>query len=167
MEVILQKDVDRLGKAFEVKSVKDGYAINFLLPQKLAVIATEGKKKRIEQDRKAFERKEAARVKDASATAKKLEELSLTITMKAGDEDKLYGSVTSQVVADKLNKEGFAVNKKDVLLDEPIKALGVYTVKVNLHHSVSADVKVWVVKEGKTEEEAAPAPAPAVEKPAN
>ena len=109
MEVILQKDVDRLGKAFEVKSVKDGYAINFLLPQKLAVIATEGKKKRIEQDRKAFERKEAARVKDASATAKKLEELSLTITMKAGEEEKLYGSVTSQVIAENSEFDSFEV----------------------------------------------------------
>lgn len=157
MEIILQKDVDRLGKAFEVVSVKDGYAMNYLIPRKLGVIATAGKKKRIEQDRKSFERKEAHLVQKATELAKKLEELSLTITMKAGEGDRLYGAVTSAVIAEKLAKEGFNISKKDVLLDEPIKALGVYTVKVNLHQNVSADAKVWVVKDGKPEEEAAPA----------
>jgi large subunit ribosomal protein L9 len=151
MEVILQKDVDRVGKAFDVVQVKDGYAINFLIPQQLAVIATPGKKQRIERDKKAFERKEGTRVQNAEQLAKKLEELSITITVKVGEADKMYGSVTPQMIAEKIAKEGYNIHKKDIRLEEPIKALGVYNIQAHLHRDVTADLKVWVVKEGKLE----------------
>ncbi|OGS35540.1 MAG: 50S ribosomal protein L9 [Elusimicrobia bacterium RIFOXYB2_FULL_49_7] len=147
MEVILQKDVDRLGKAFELVQVKDGYAQNFLFPGKLALPATVGKKQRIEADRKAYARKSESLAKQAAETAKKFEELSLTIQMKAAEGDKLYGSVTTQVLSEKLALAGYSIPKQDILLEEPIKALGVYSVKVNLHQNVTAEVKVWVVKE--------------------
>ena len=160
MEVILQKDVDRLGKAFEIVKVKDGYALNYLVPRKLAQIATAGNKKRIQVSKKSFERKEELLVKNARDLAKKLEEVSVTVTVKVGDADQLYGSVTPQVIADKLAAEGYDINKKDVKIEEPIKALGVYSVKVHVHQTISADVKVWVVKEGKTEEEGAAAAEP-------
>jgi len=154
MEVILQKDVDRLGKAFDIVKVKDGYALNYLIPRSLARLATLGNKKRIEADRKKFSRKEAALLKSAEEMVKKLEETSITITVKTGDGDHLYGSVSSQLISEKLSAEGFAINKKDIVLPEAIRTLGVYNVKVRLHHGISAEVKVWVVKEGKTEEEA-------------
>ena len=157
MEVILQKDVDRLGKAFEIVKVKDGYALNYLLPRKLAQIATAGNRKRIDAGKKTYERKEATLIKNAQDLVKKLEEVSVTITVKVGEADQLYGSVSSQLIAEKLAAEGYNINKKDIKMDEPIKALGVYSVKVHVHQGITADVKVWVVKEGKTEEEAAPA----------
>jgi large subunit ribosomal protein L9 len=153
MEVILQKDVDRLGKAFDVVKVKDGYALNFLMPQKLALPATEAKKKRLALDKKNFERKEVSKLKDAEALAKKLEEVSITITVKVDDADHLYGSVTPQIVGEKLAAEGYNINKKDIHIDEPIKALGVYNVKVHVHQDLTAEIKVWVVKEGKAAEE--------------
>jgi large subunit ribosomal protein L9 len=159
MEVILQKDVDRLGKAFELVKVKDGYALNYLIPNKLALKATEGKKKHLVLDKKNFERKAASLLKDAELLAKKLQEASVTITVKVDEADHLYGSVSPQIVAEKLAAEGFDINKKDILIEEPIKALGVYNVKVHVHASLTAEVKVWVVKEGSSAEEPAAAPA--------
>ncbi|MBL8027261.1 MAG: 50S ribosomal protein L9 [Fibrobacteres bacterium] len=151
MEVILQKDVDRLGKAFEMIKVKEGYALNYLLPRKLAVIATAGAKARIEADKKAHDRKEITRKRDAAALAKKLEDVSVTITVKVGEADQLYGSVTTQTIADRLAAEGHQIAKKDILLEEPIRSLGVYNVKINLHSDIVGEVKVWVVKEESTE----------------
>ncbi len=153
MEVILQKDVERLGKAFEIVKVKDGYAMNYLVPRKLAQIATDGNKKRIQLSKKSHERKEAVLIKNAHEMAKKLEEVSVTITVKVGDADQLYGSVSPQLISEKLAAEGFNINKKDIRMDDTIKALGVYTVKVHVHQDITADIKVWVVKEGKVEEE--------------
>ncbi len=147
MEVILQKDVDRIGKAFTIVKVKEGFALNYLLPQKLAVVATAGAKERIEADIKAHERKEIARRKDAAAMAKKLEDVSVTISVKVDESDKLYGSVNSQLIAERLAAEGYTIPKKDIILEEHIRALGVYPVKVNLHNDVTAEIKVWVVKE--------------------
>ena len=147
MELILQKDVDRLGKAYDLVKVKDGYAFNYLLPQKLAVPATEGKKKRIEADKKAYDKKEGNRLKSAQDLVTKLEEVSITISVKVDEVDHMYGSVTSQVIAEKLAAEGFKVNKKDVRLEHPIHELGVFAVKVHVHGELEANVKVWVVKE--------------------
>jgi len=161
MEVILQKDVDRLGKAFELVKVKDGYALNYLIPHKLALKATEAKKQRLVFDKKNHERKEAAHLKDAEALVKKLAEVSVTISVKVDEADHLYGSVTPQLISEKLEAEGYRINKKDIHIEEPIKALGVYNVKAHVHGDLTADVKVWVVKEGKVGEEA-PAPAESV-----
>ncbi|MFH0921210.1 MAG: 50S ribosomal protein L9 [Fibrobacterota bacterium] len=160
MDVILQKDVAGLGKAFELVKVKDGYAHNYLIPNKLAYPATEGKKQRLVLDKKNYERKEASHLKEAEALAQKLSEVSVTITVKVDEADHLYGSVTTQLIAEKLAAEGYTVNKKDIRIEEPIKALGVYNVKVHVHAELTAAVKVWVVKEGTADEEAVvPAPA--------
>ncbi len=147
MDVILREDVDNLGKAGELVSVKDGYARNFLLPRGLAFHATEGNRKRIEAEKSQKSKKLAAEVGAAREIATRIEAVSLTFTMKAGEGDKLFGSVTASDVADRLAAEGFKIDKKHVELSEPIKALGVYKVPVRLHPDVKPEVRVWVVKE--------------------
>lgn len=147
MDVILRSDVDNLGKAGEVVTVKPGYARNFLLPKGLAYEATEGNKRRLEAEKGQRAKKQAAETGAAREVAAKLEAVSLTFTMKAGEGEKLFGSVTAADVAERLKAEGFAVDKKSVELAEPIKALGVYKVPVRLHHEVKPEVRVWVVKE--------------------
>jgi large subunit ribosomal protein L9 len=147
MDVILRQDVDNLGKSGELVSVKDGYARNYLLPRGLAYQATEGNRRRLEAEKSQKARKTAAEVGAARAVASRLEAVSLTFTMKAGDADKLFGSVTAADVAERLGAEGFTVDKKHVELAEPIKALGVYKVPVRLHPDVKPEVRVWVVKE--------------------
>ena len=147
MDVILRENVDKLGGAGEVVSVKDGYARNYLLPRGLAYPATEGNKKRLEAESKSRARRADAEVAKASEVATRLEAVSLSFTMKAGEGDKLFGSVTSHDIAERLKAEGFDIDKKTVELAEPIKALGVYKVPVRLHPDVKPEVRVWVVKE--------------------
>ena len=147
MDVILRQDVDNLGKAGEVVKVKDGYGRNFLLPRGLAYQATDSNKKRIEAENAQRAKKRAGEVAAAGTLAAKLEALSLTFTMKAGEGDKLFGSVTAGDVAEKLLAEGFDVDKKAIDLAEPLKALGVYRVPVRLHADVKPEVRVWVVRE--------------------
>jgi large subunit ribosomal protein L9 len=147
MDVILRQDVEQLGRAGQIVSVKDGYARNFLLPRGLAYQATEGNRRRLEAERAQRSRKNAALVFSAQELAARLEKLSLTFTMKAGEGDRLFGSVTSADVAEELARQGFAVDKKAVELEEPLKALGVYKVPVRLHHDVKPEVRVWVVRE--------------------
>jgi large subunit ribosomal protein L9 len=147
MEVILRKDVDALGKAGEMVSVKDGYARNFLLPRGLAYQATEGNRKKLESERTARAKRAAVEVDAAKALAGKIEPVSLTFSMKAGEGDKLFGSVTAADIAEKLTEAGFPTDKKAVELDEPLKALGVYKVPVRLHAEVKPEVRVWVVRE--------------------
>jgi large subunit ribosomal protein L9 len=147
MDVILRQDVDNLGRAGEVVTVKDGYGRNFLLPRGLAYQATDSNKKRIESENAQKAKKRAGEVAAAGTLAAKLEALSLTFTMKAGEGDKLFGSVTAGDVADKLKAEGFDVDKKAIDLAEPLKALGVYRVPVRLHADVKPEVRVWVVRE--------------------
>jgi large subunit ribosomal protein L9 len=147
MDVILRQDVDNLGKAGEVVTVKDGYGRNFLLPRGLAYQATDSNKKRIESENAQRAKKRAGEVAAAGTLAAKLEALSLTFTMKAGEGDKLFGSVTAGDVAEKLKAEGFDVDKKAIDLAEPLKALGVYRVPVRLHADVKPEVRVWVVRE--------------------
>ncbi len=147
MDVILRQDVDNLGKTGELVTVKDGYARNFLLPRGLAYLATEGNRRRLDAERSQKAKKGEAEVTAAKAEAGKLEAVSLTFTMKAGEGDKLFGSVTASDVAERLAAEGFRLDKKQIELAEPIKALGVYKVPVRLHHEVKPEVRVWVVKE--------------------
>jgi large subunit ribosomal protein L9 len=147
MDVILREDVEKLGAAGEVVTVKDGYARNYLLPRGLAYPATDGNKRRLEAEHKSRVRKADAEVARAGEVAARLEAVSLSFTMKAGEGDKLFGSVTSHDVAERLKSEGFDVDKKAVELPEPIKALGVYKVPVRLHPDVRPEVRVWVVKE--------------------
>lgn len=147
MDVILRQDVDKVGRIGELVSVKDGYARNFLLPRGLAYEATDGNRRRLDAERAQRGKKQAAEIAAAKQVATKLEAISLTFTMKAGDGDKLFGSVTAGDVADKLKAEGHAIDKKQIELDEPLKALGVYKIPVRLHHDVKPEVRVWVVKE--------------------
>jgi large subunit ribosomal protein L9 len=147
MDVILRQDVDKLGQAGDMVTVKDGFARNFLLPQGLAYLATEGNKRRLESERAQKGRKHAAEVAASKDVASRLEAVSLTFTMKAGEGDKLFGSVTAGDVADRLKSEGFSVDKKAIELDEPLKALGVYKIPVRLHPEVKPEVRVWVVRE--------------------
>ena len=147
MDVILRENVDNLGNAGEVVSVKDGYARNFLLPRGLAYQATDGNRRRLDAERAQKGRKYALEVSGAKDIGDRLGAVSLTFTMKAGEGDKLFGSVTASDVAERLAGEGFTVDKKQIELDEPIKALGVYKVPVRLHAEVKPEVRVWVVKE--------------------
>ena len=147
MEVVLMKDYENLGKALDVIPVKDGYARNFLIPQKIAVPATEGNKKRVAEAKHIAEIREERSIRESRELAAKIEQIPCTIPVKVGEEEKIFGSVSAQEIADFLKKEGFDIEKRNVGLDEPIKQLGVYTVTINLYRTVSANLKVWVVKE--------------------
>jgi large subunit ribosomal protein L9 len=147
IEVILREDIKTLGRAGEMVRVKPGYARNYLLPHGLAFEATEGNKKRIAAETKARGVKNAAEKTEAEKAAAKLSTVSLTIPGKAGEEGKLFGSVTAQDVADALGREGHAVDRRRIELEHPIKSLGEHLVKVRLHPEVHAEVRVSVVAE--------------------
>jgi large subunit ribosomal protein L9 len=147
MEIVLTKDYENLGKAMEVITVKDGYARNFLIPSGIAVPATEGNRKRVAEAKRIAEIREEKKIKECRQLAKKIEQIPCTIPVKVGDEDKIFGSVTAQEIAEFLVKEGFDIEKRHVALEEPIKQLGVYSVTINLYKDVAAKLKVWVVKE--------------------
>jgi large subunit ribosomal protein L9 len=147
MDVILREDVEKLGAAGDVVSVKDGYARNYLLPRGLAYPATDGNKRRLEAEQKSRSRRADVEVARAGEVATRLEAVSLSFSMKAGEGDKLFGSVTTHDIAERLKAEGFEVDKKVIDLPEPIKALGVYKVPVRLHPDVKPEIRVWVVKE--------------------
>lgn len=147
MKVILIEDVDRVGRKGDIRNVANGYGRNFLLPRKLAVVATEGNLKQVEQLKKREKVREAKEETDALQMKEQLEQVSLTIAMKAGEGDVLFGSVTSSDISEALEKEGYSIDKRKVELDEPIKRLGVFDVSVKLFRNVNASVKIWVVKE--------------------
>lgn len=147
MKVIMLEDVDRLGKRGAVVNVADGYGRNFLIPRKLALPATDGNLKRVEMESKRWKVKEAKEELDAAAMKAAMESLSLSVTMKSGEGDVLFGSVTSANIADLLEKKGYAVDKRKIELDEPIKRLGDYQIPVKLHKSITASVKLSVTKE--------------------
>ena len=147
MELILREDVEKLGVRGQVVKVADGYGRNFLLPRRLAVVATEANKKIVEQERQAHLRKEAKQKGEAEDLAKLLGGVSVTITQKAGENDQLFGSVTAKDVADALAAKNFTIDRRKVHLEEPIKQLGEYKVPVRLHKDVTAEITVIVVKE--------------------
>jgi large subunit ribosomal protein L9 len=147
MEVILRDDVNNLGTRGQVVKVASGYARNFLIPKKLAVAATESNKKIVEQERQAHLRKEAKLQGEAQDLAKLVNGVSVTIHQKAGENDQLFGSVTSKDVADALTAKGFNIDRRKIQLDEPIKSLGEFKVPVRLHREVTAEVTVVVAKE--------------------
>ena len=147
MEVILRDHVDHLGKRGEVVKVADGYARNYLLPRKLALPATEANKKWIERERKIAEARDQEERGAAEAIATRLTVLELSIARKVGENDQLYGSVTNADIAEMLAKKGFEVDRRKILLPDPIKSLGEHTVPVKLHRDVTAQLKVTVAKE--------------------
>lgn len=147
MEVILREDVDKLGSRGQVVKVAAGYARNFLLPKRLAVTATASNKKIIEQERQAHLRKDAKLEVEAQDLARLINSVTVTIKQKAGENDQLFGSVTSKDVADALASQNFIIDRRKVILDEPIKQLGEFKVTVRLHKDVTAEVTVVVAKE--------------------
>ncbi len=147
MEVILRNAIDKLGHPGDIVSVSPGYARNFLLPRGFAYEATEGNRKRIAAEKSRLEAAEAERRNAASLIAEKLGEVSVTFAARVGEEGKLFGSVTTADIAHQLEAQGFKVEKRQIELNEPIKALGVYRVGVRLHADVKPEIKVWVIKQ--------------------
>src|SRR5947207_11475687 len=148
MEVILREHVDNVGRRGEVVKVADGYARNYLLPRKLALLATEGNKKQIERERAKFDAKEAEEQKVAGAIAERLASVEVAIARKVGETEALYGSVTTSDIAEALNAKGFDLDRRKLQLQEPIKKLGEYAIPVKLHRDVAATIKVRVIAEG-------------------
>ena len=147
MEVILREDVDKLGNRGELVKVAAGYARNFLLPRRLAVAATDANRKIVEQERQAHLRKEAKLIGESEDLAKMLTGVSVTIAQKAGENDQLFGSVTSKDIVDALAAKNFTIDRRKVQLDEPIKQLGEFKIPVRLHREVTVEITVNVVKE--------------------
>lgn len=147
IEVILREDIKTLGRAGEMVRVKPGYARNYLLPQGLAYEATEGNKKRIAAETRVRAARNQAEQTEAERSAATLREVTLTLSGKAGEEGKLFGSITSQDIADALARQGHTVDRRRIELEHPIKTTGTHTVTVRLHPEVHADVRVSVVPE--------------------
>lgn len=148
IELILRENVPSLGKAGELVRVKPGYARNFLLPRGLAFEATEGNKKRIAGEAKARQSRAAAERAESEALAARLAAVTLSFSAKAGEEGKLFGSVTSTDIAEQLAAQGFEVDKRKIELEHPLKELGFHTVSVKLPHDVHAELKVTIAAEG-------------------
>jgi large subunit ribosomal protein L9 len=147
MEVILREHVENLGRRGDVVKVAPGYARNFLLPRKLALAVTEGNKKIIARERKVAEAHEAEERQTAEALASRLSQAEITIERRVGETEALYGSVTSADIAEALAAKGLEIEKRKIHLDEPIKAIGDFTVPVRLHRDVTAQLTVHVVKQ--------------------
>jgi large subunit ribosomal protein L9 len=146
MEVILRQDVEKLGSRGQMVKVASGYARNFLLPNKIAVAATDANRKIVEQERQAHVRKEAKQKGEAEDLAKLVNGVTLTIVQKAGENDQLFGSVTSKDIVEALAAQNFEIDRRKIHLDEPIKQLGDYKIPVRLHKDVTAEIEVHVIK---------------------
>ena len=147
MEVILREHVDNLGRRGDVVKVADGYARNYLLPRKLALAVTDANKRQIERERKIFETKEAEEKQQAEAVAERIGQLEIEIARRVGENNTLYGSVTSADVAHALEAKGFQLDKRKIVLPDAVKALGEVTVPIKIHRDVTAQLKVKVVPE--------------------
>ena len=148
MEVILREHVDNLGKRGEIVKVADGFARNYLLPRKLALPATAGNRKHVERERKIMETREAEEKAAAEAISTRLSTVDISIARRVGDTEQLYGSVTAADIVEFLNAKGFEVDRRKLILPEPLKALGEFDVPLKLHREVTVPLKVKVVKEG-------------------
>jgi len=148
MEVILREHVDKLGNRGEIVKVADGYARNYLLPRKLALPATQGNRKHVERERRIVEAREAQEKGLAEAMAARLAAVDITIARRVGDTAQLYGSVTAADIVDFLKEKGFEVDRRKLILPEPIKAIGDHAVPLKLHREVTVPLTVHVVKEG-------------------
>jgi len=147
VKLILREDVENLGKIGEIVEVAGGYGRNYLLPRGLAVKASTKNLKEQEHQKKFIQARMDRQKKDAQEKAGSLDSVSCTISRKTGEDEKLYGSVTSRDIEEALREEGVSIDRKRILLEEPLKKLGVYTVPVKLHADVTGNIKVWVVKD--------------------
>ncbi len=147
MKVILRQDYENLGKIGDTVEVKRGYANNYLIPKKIAYPAKPNFVKMVQEEIRQKQVRLTKEKKQAELLAKKLESISLTFPVSVGEGDKMFGSITNQDIAEGLKKEGFEIDRKKILIEEPIKALGIYSVPIKLHPEVEVKIKVWVVKE--------------------
>jgi len=146
MKIILKEKIEKLGNKNDIIEVKDGYARNYLLPKKMALKATKANMNVINELERVKARKEKSVVLTAQKLAEKLKNVSLTISMEAGEDEKIFGSVTTQKIAELLEEKGFNIDKHKVVIETPIKNLGVFNTQIKLHTDIVAEVKLWVVK---------------------
>ncbi|MEA1987334.1 MAG: 50S ribosomal protein L9 [Candidatus Marinimicrobia bacterium] len=146
MKIILKETVEKLGEKNDIIDVKDGYARNYLLPKKLALKATRSNLSIVKENDKVQARKDKSIVATSQKLADKLKNISLTISMEAGEDEKIFGSVTTQKVAELLEEKGLNIDKHIIEIETPIKNLGVFNIPIKLHSEITAEVKLWVVK---------------------
>jgi large subunit ribosomal protein L9 len=161
MELILRADVENLGRLGDKVAVKPGYGRNYLIPQGLAMMASDANMRRFENERKKLQAKRDSLVSAAQSLSNKLAAASIVIEVRVGEGDKLYGSVTSGIIADKLAEQGVEIDRKKIVLNDPIRSLGNYEIEVKLLPELRGKVQVSVVRQGGNEEEAVVAPAAA------
>ncbi len=147
MKIVLRQDHERLGNAGDVVTVKAGYARNYLIPKRIAYPAKPNYIRMLEEEKRQKQHRHRKERKLAEALAEKLSEVSVTIPVKVGEEEKMFGSVTTMDIAGALAEKGFEIDRRKIILEEPIKELGIYSVPIKLHPEVEANIKVWVVKE--------------------
>jgi len=147
MKVVLRKDLETLGTAGQIVNVKDGYARNFLIPRGIAFEASSKNLSLVDEAKRQAEHRQVREQKVAEDLKEKLSQVSITATVSVGEEDKVFGSVTTQEIARLLGEKGFEIDRRKIMLDEPIKMLGVFEIPIKLHSKVDAKIKLWVVKE--------------------
>ena len=147
MKVILKQKYEKLGDSGGIVEVADGYARNFLIPKKIAMKYSNSSLKILEEEKKIEEVRKNKEKKASEKLGKELKKVSLTASVKVGEEDKVFGTVTSQDIANLLKEKDFDIDRKKILLEDPIKALGIYTIKIKLHPEIETSIKLWVVKE--------------------
>jgi len=147
MKIILRQDIETLGNMGETVTVKDGYARNYLIPRGYAYFASESALKRLEVEKKQYLKRKAEEKAKAEVLAAKISELQVSIAMKVGEEGKLFGAVTPQAISKELALHGYEIDRRNVVIEEPIKTLGIFSVKIKLHSEVFAPLKVWVISE--------------------
>lgn len=147
MKVILRQNIEKLGQIGDVVNVKEGYALNYLIPRSYAYAALHGNVAALNEEKKHLEKKKLKEIHEAEKIAAELDKISITIPAQVGEEDKIFGTITTQMIADGLKEKGFDIDKRKLELEEPIKTLGIFAVSVKLHSNVTAQIKVWVVRE--------------------
>jgi large subunit ribosomal protein L9 len=147
MKIILRQDYDSLGKTGDTVEVKNGFGRNFLIPNRIAYPATPNFVRMVEEEQRQKLVQQSKQKKHAEQVAKKMENVSVTLAVSVGEGDKMFGSITNQDIADGLVKQGYEIDRKKIELEEPIKALGIYSVPIKLHPELEVSIKVWVVKE--------------------
>ena len=147
MKIILTKNHENLGDAGEIVKVKDGYARNYLIPRSIALEANKVNMRSYEENKKRQQAKKSREVAGAEEIAAEMSKVSITASVQVGEDEKVFGAVTSQEISTLLEEKGFTVDKRDILLEEPIKALGIYNISIKVHQEVKTEIKLWVVKE--------------------
>lgn len=147
MKVILRKNFNQLGQVGDLVDVKNGYALNFLVPRQIAYQATAGNLRALEEEKKQIAKKESKNLSVANEFSTELEKVSVTIPVTVGEDDKIFGSVTSKMIGDALLEKGFEIDHRKIEIEEPIKSLGIYSIKIKIHADVTATVKTWVVRD--------------------